>query len=422
MNQLTKILVLLGFAFPLTAQAITLEEVIKVVKESHPAIGAAADDATSARYKKRRDSWLPDPELEIVFDQVGASNSSLGNADMTNYSVRQNIPFPTKLASKSRALKAEAKAKDAVLDATVLNQIFEAKKLFYSWVSVENQIRLKREVQKAYTQLSVSAEGEYKTGPTHDTGSMSFGSNLKSSRLSDVLMMRMKDAETRAEIDDLNHQREALRAQINLMMGRDPKSKLSSPSKPNLKKLKLKFDDLEKKFLAGNPDLKGFSWMVEKQRKDLSLARQEYLPDFSPVVTYNQRQNKQNAYTFGVGMSLPLWLNTKSAGVSAAKADLSRSQNELANQKLSLREEFAYLYEHAVWHHKMVSRYAGEILPLAKASYSTVSVAYEAGLTTSTDALQKLVAYHEANRSYWELWRDYQIEFAMLEKLVGEEL
>ena len=81
------------------AQAITLDEVVAQVVATHPAIRRAQWDAQEAR-ARRGEAWLPDPKVGIEYEQMPRGNVGLKNADMVNYSVSQEIPFPGALISQ----------------------------------------------------------------------------------------------------------------------------------------------------------------------------------------------------------------------------------------------------------------------------------------------------------------------------------
>lgn len=410
------ILITVFFLVPVSAGAWTLEEIISEVMARHPAIEEAQWDAESARAERRAGSWLADPKVKIEFEEVPLSGKSPGNADMTNYSVSQEIPFPGSLATKSKSLNAEYKARKAMLTGAEREVTFEAKKTFFELAAVQNQLKDKKSIVSFYRQAISALEKQYATGSSVQT------SGMKESPFADLLMAKMKKAETETEILDLNHQREAAMAKLNLFMGRDAHAPLPITEIPKTKKLKTDISVLEEKLLSGNSDLSALKWLAEKSKKEASLARQKLIPTVEPEFAYNRRQNRENAYTLGLSFNIPLWLNRNAAEIKASRADYFRSRSEYENERLDLKSELHDIYHHHIEHQKIIEKYRSEILPYARSSAEASLVAFGANLASSTGLLQKLTVYHEASRMYWDMWKDYQIEYALLEQLVGEKL
>lgn len=434
-NLLTILLLLLPLH--LHAQTLTLDEVVRVVRETHPAIEAAKQDAESARQMKKAESWLEDPMVGVIFEEVPLGQPSLGNARMTDYFVSQKIPFPGTLVTKNKALNAEYKAKQSMVTGREREMIFEAKKAYFELFAVMNQIRDQKAVLGSYSQMIASFEAEYKSGGDRQPGSgrkkesakeMTGGSMGNTAPIGgvsvfgDLMMAKMKKAEVETLLLDLKHQEEALKARLNLLMGRQAHDTVGRLSEPKIKKLKEKAETLEKKLLAQNADLKALEWMLKKFEKEVSLAAQRLIPTIEPEFMYQRRQNMENAYQFGIGLNLPFWLNRNVHEIKKAKADKLRAKAELESQTRGAKDELYDLLNYAAQHYKIVSKYRGEIIPLAQSAANAATTAYGAGMTSSSSLLQKIINLHEARKMYWDMWRDYQTEYALLEALVGEEL
>lgn len=413
---------ILGFASsilpqPAFAKTLSLEHILSAVRESHPTITQAQWDAEATRQMKKSQSWLEDPGVSLMFGEVGPTNSSLGNADMTNYSVSQKIPFPGKLITKSRSLGNEYQAKTALITSRQLDVEFEAKKTYYEIIANQNLLSAKSSSATHYGKMATSLTKDYETSNDLKNQKIMMGS----SNLSDVFMAKMKKAEIETEIHDLHHQRQALNAKLNLLMGRDPETKMTLTT-PKTKYLKTDLKTLEQKVLAQNPDLKAMDFLVKKSKSEVSLAKQSYVPDISPELTYNQRQNRENSYSLSFNFNVPLWIHRNSAEVKQAKAQELRDNAELNAQKLNAKTDLHYLYNHAKWHSQALRKFQGEILPLARSAINIGFTDYGLNQTSASGLLQKIISYEEASSMYWEMWADYMTEYAFLEKLTGETL
>lgn len=427
------LLLVLSWADLAHAETLTLDKVVAAVLQTHPNIAAAKWDTKAAKHAKHAGAWLEDPSVGVMYEEVPLNSASLGNAGMTDYTVSQEVPFPAVLTTKSKALEARYQAKKAMLTETERAQIFEAKKTYFAIVATTKQIASQQAALNYYSQLLKSLEATYQTRGTtaKSIANVKDGMGTTSipvdagmgggSGLADVFMARMKKAELNTQIHDLHHQHDSLKAKLNLMMGRDPDTKtdLAMPSIPTLR---LDLKTLEAKVLSQNTNLQALDWMVKEAKRESSLAKLSLIPKLTPEFSYNQRQNQDNAYTLGLSLNLPLWLNKNSALIGEAKANHFKAQSQLEAQKLSAKSDLYYLWNHAKWHAQILRQYKGEILPLAKAAVSTDLAAYELGQGAATSSLQKLINYHAANSEYWRMWQDYQTEYALLEQLVGENL
>lgn len=409
-----KILTLTFLLFPMTLQAteLTLEDVVEFVKKNHPVVDAAKQGAKEARAAKGAESWLPDPMVGLEFEEIPLSNPSLGNSLMTDYFISQEIPFPGTLAVKSSALESEYKAAQSMVTGAVWMAIFDAKQTFLKLVAVENQIKNKKGVLNSFSQLVASLSQEYETN-------LPMG---EESLFSDLMMAKMKKAEVEAEIFDLNHKKETLRSRLNLLLGRASMDPLPALEIPKLEGLTIDEKTLEEKFVGQNPDLKALEWMVNKAKKEKTLATMGLIPTLKPEFTYQRRQNMDNAYTLSIGLNFPLWFNRNKAEIDRAQAAHLRAKAELENKTLDLKTMFHNLLHHAVEHNKIVKKYESEIVPFARSAFKAAETAYEANQISSASLLQRLTNYYEASKMYWEMWEDYQVDYAMLEQVVGEEL
>lgn len=424
----TNVLVLiLGlFILPAKTYALTLTEVIDAVRVTHPRIAAARQSVASAKSDIHAKSWLPDPEAGVMFEEVPTS-LGLGSADMTTYSFSQTLPFPTQIATKAKSLRHDYQAKTATLTETERRVVFEAKKTFYELAAARHALSDKENIVHYYRQAISSLSKAYETSSTSSADSdvmpeNADGAVAMGSVFDDVLMLKMKKAEAEAEIHDLHHAVKAFSAKLNLMMGRVAETKIGRLELPSVKVLKLSVTELENLLLQQNADLTALFWLVKKSEKDVSLARQNLIPTLSPEIEFNDRQNNANAYSLGLKLSVPLWFTRNAAEIKSAKAEALRMRAEYDTAKLDVRTELHNLVNHAKWHYQILGKYRGEILPLARSLVNRALAQQTTNRSTLVNTPQKLIGYHQASTMYWQMWQDYQIEYAMLEELIGEDL
>ncbi|EKD41555.1 MAG: outer membrane efflux protein [uncultured bacterium] len=406
------------------AHALTLGDAIARVLNQHPDLAMAQTDVKIAKKEKHISSWLPDAKAKIDLEEIPANNSSLGNADMTSYGVSQEIPFPLTLTTQAKKGAALVKSMQYANEGVKRNLIYETTKTYIELLMTQKQLALRREVLGIYKQLSTSLESEYKASSGHTPINTMTGEKTekKESFLGDVFMAKMKVAENETAIDDLMHQTESLKAKLNLMMGNQALEKMTPLTPLPVKNLKITAAELEQKLTTQNSDLNSLKWLIEKSRQDKNLAKLALVPTLEPEFAYNQRQNRENAITVGMGLNLPIWINRNSAEIKKGQLEEYKSRLEFNQKQLSLKQELYDLYNHAKQHVKIVRKYRDEVVPLAKSAFNVTQASFNTGNTDTRDLLQKMINYLEASKMYWDLWSDYQIEYALLEQITGEPL
>jgi len=414
------------------AETLSLARVLAQVAQTHPEIHSAKSKVQAAKAGRVAESWLPDPEMGVEFEEVPFRKPSAGNAGMTNYMVKQEIPFPTKLTTQSLALRDQTRAQESLSIGVSREVLFDTKKTYYELVAAQNATSAVLSMIGQYKQMVNSLEGTYAAPSTDKASAVGGGMGAPSvsddsmsadSGLADILMAKMKRAELDAKLSDLQHRRDAARARLNLLMGREARAPLNVKV-PATKSLSIDVKTLESKVTLQNADLSAMRHLIDKADKDVSLAKQNYLPDFMPEFAYNQRQDMENAYTLKLNLKVPLWLHKNAASVRQAKTEREGMAFEYRSELLNAKADLHYLWEHAHRHASMLGKYKNEVLPLARSAYNTAVSSYQIdrGAVLATTALSSLINYHQAQLMYWDLWMDYMIEYAMLEKLAGEDL
>lgn len=391
------------------AHALTLDEVLEAVVQNHPAIGAAQFNAQVSQEMKKG-VGLPDPQMGVTFTEVPSSNSSLGNARMTDYWLSQEIPFPGTLVAQSKSLKAKTQANRAQITSQTRAVIFEASQTYFELIADRAKLSSKQKILGLTTKISKSIGTSYQNS-FQGTGSPT-----------DAAMAQLKNAEVTADIHDLHHQIAALEAKLALMMGRDPSKPIGPLASPPIKKIRESAENLLAKMATQNSDLSSARFFVEQARHEKTVASLGKIPTLEPSFAYNRRQNEANAATIGIGLNLPLWFNKNAAATNAAKAEVARSRKELENATLTAKEDFYYLYNHAIQHAKIITLYKNQIVPLAEKGIGLSWEEFKNNRSTPSMIFQKITEFEDASINYWDMWSDYQTEFSALEKLTGEKL
>lgn len=414
------LLLFILITLPVRGITLDLESSIQQVLSQHPRLKTAQTTIDIAKKERQIDRWLPDPMAKIEYEQIPQSNVSLDQADMITYKLSQALP-PT-LISQSKKGAAAVRAQNYNFEASMRELTYKTTQIYLTILATQEELKTRRDIAGAYKQLLTSLEAEYKTNVSHAPSSQIEKGMGEKSVLGDVLMFKMKKLENETQIEDLIHKNKSAISKLNLMMGLDAEAKQAPLKLVPVKKLSFNLNTLTEKLIKQNSNLRELRALVDQAKEGKKIAALSLIPTLEPEVTFNQRRNNVDAYSFSVGLNLPIWLNKETSLIKKGKLEHLKSQSELREKELSLKEDLAYLFNHANQHYKIVNKYKNEIVPIARSAFKVTEANFKTGNTNSLDMIQKLISYLEASLMYWDLWQDYQSEYALLESLVGEKL
>ena len=88
---------------------LNLAEIIEEVKKDNPEILEARKNWLASKSRVGQEWALPDPQFEMMWENIPRDSLSTGDAAMRMYSVSQSIPFPGKLYLRGRIASKSAK-------------------------------------------------------------------------------------------------------------------------------------------------------------------------------------------------------------------------------------------------------------------------------------------------------------------------
>ncbi len=418
-----RIPVVLFFSFSMMGNALgdakeaplTLEDAVATALAFHPKIAAAESEAKAAKAEKTAQSGLPDPRAGIMFEEVPYADPDLKNADMTSISVSQEIPFPGKLITRGKAYGADHRARLAMLTGTKRDIAFETESLFFSLYALKEARESETAVRAAYREVVASLETTYASDIRDRMG--------ETSLFSDLMMAKAKLALSESELLHLTHEVQTAAHALALFMGEERMhGEERALKEPPLPILSLDFSDLEAKLLSENSELAAMGATLERREKEEQLAKLEFVPDLEVEFEHNARADMENAYTLGFSINVPLWGYRNRAEISAAKKMRKAAEFDLAATAIEKKRELAHLVHYVKIYRDILAKYRAEILPAGKSAMNAAITAYTANRLEAMETVNQITNYHTMVREYWETWTEYQMNYAMLEALVGEKL
>jgi cobalt-zinc-cadmium efflux system outer membrane protein len=397
-----------------------LDSLINTALENNPEIKASENSVSAAQYNNRSKGWLPDPMISLAISNVPGSSLALDETPMSGIAVgfTQKVPWPGKLS-----------AEGAISGLMVENA---------EWRKTAVENRIIRSVKAAYYDYSF-----------RDLGSAIVDENL-------VLLQSLVDVTSTKYANGTGMAADVLKAQTELAKMRDREldysqmrkltlgnlnSLLDNPVNPvrtgsNLESnlplpdySSINPDSLLDNAVDGNPSLMMTETQTSIAAAEKSLASASYWPDFTVGLEYRLREAVPGDPVAGedfvsakIGMTVPLWFwRNQDNRVKMAQGEMAARQDEYRNIKRTIE----YQVSSAAWEMDRLRNgfklYHDSIIPRAEASLESYRIAYEVGSADFSDLLSAQMRLFELKIEELKIQRDYQIQSALLEELIGAE-
>jgi outer membrane protein TolC len=216
------------------------------------------------------------------------------------------------------------------------------------------------------------------------------------------------------------------RARLNTLLGRDPNVPINVSGDYAAEAALPATQTLEDLALQFRPDLVAAREAAERSRKEQSLARKAYLPDFTVSAGYMLMQpgtDMRNAYMVEGSMNLP-WLNHRKHDAEIAEATATATEQDA--ELLALRNEaFGQIQEALVEARaaqQLAHMYHDELRPQAEATLQASVIAYGNDKTDFLDLLDSQMTVVDVDLDWSQAVADFDSRLADLELATGTSL
>jgi outer membrane protein TolC len=397
------ILLLIVLSFPV--YGLSLGEAISIAQENNPEILAAKKNRDAVQSKAIKISTWPDPQIELMYEQIPQSGGNLNDASMKMYGVSQMIPFPGKLTLKRQSLEDAVKRADEKLKAKEQEIASKVNATYYTLYYIEKSIGINKENQKLLRKFSKIAEAKYVVGKAtqHDA--------LKAS----VELSLLNN-----ELITLEQKKETAQAKLNTLLNQEIRRSISIPSDLTITDLDLNPQQLEELALKNRPELKAMWHALEKSKKEGTLARLDYLPDFKlKVLQREMRTTGLDGWNVSLMLNLPLWFWKKNAAVSFADSRKDEAGASYENLKNKVIFEVQEAYVRSDSARRSVELFKNEVVPQARQALKSAIRAYESDKINFLTLLNGQQTLLRSRLKYYEAFRNLGARIAELERIVG---
>ena len=392
------------------AEAMLRIEAIRLVVERNPQVEAARNAYEAAHARARQAGALPDPELEVEFEEV-PELGSLGEYGERTIELSQRIELPLKWWHRLQAGRQHAEAaRLAVFEMAKLDISLQAKQAY-------DQIALQKSLlQHAQQDFDLAQNILRQADIRFEAGDVPQLDVMRAS----VEVGRATNRLTAAK-NDLSVAKTAL----NALLARPLQTPFAIADSLVYQPFATDLDQLTAAALKQRPDLAGTELQLKALQSQQAAATAAYWPDLNVGLGRQQRHgvHEENSWQVRFGLELPLWAFSRQRGERAeAKAEVAKvaAERDAVLYQVLLETEQAYLDLKTA--EEQVILFQDRILPEAKRAFEVAGRSYDEGKLTYLELLEAQRTYIETQIEYAQALFEYRAATAALERAIAGPL
>ena len=407
---------LLATSLLLTAQihgqpvpsSMQLDGLIAEAMKNNPEIRAALAQLDVMRARVSQAGTLDDPELKFM--QEGMPDFKFSQAMYSRLELMQMIPFPTKLGTQKDLAEIRRQSSRSDQLEKVNDVLAKLKSTYVELWFIQQNTALAQENSRLMNQFLSVAQTKYTNGQVPQQ---------------DILKAQIEIAMIGNEMISLRQKELSMKAMLMSLLNRDNKDTLSAAMMPLKASFALNLDSLLSFALHNRPMIIKDSLMVNEGKTMLSMAKQDYVPDFTfGIERMTEPTGPFTGWSVSAGITIPFapWtIGKASSRVDEANAAIVRSNasyKATQNMVVSSIKDMFYRAEAAK---EQLDKYDSAILPQAKQSVQASLTAYQTG---TTDFLMLIDAYRtlvNLSKEYFMTRMQFEQALAELEREAGTQ-
>ncbi len=392
------------------SQSLNLDSLVTEALNSNPQIRAARQRSVAAGQRSPQVSALPDPM--VTYTRWLSSPETRVGPQQDIFMLSQPVPFPGKLGLMGDMADADGAAAGAQYEAVRRDIVFNVKQAYYDLYWIDRSVSILDDYLSLLRDFSKVAERKYATGEGIQA------SVLKSQvEISSVIERKLS----------FDRMRKGAAARLNALLNRPVDSALAPAALIDTSEVEVSESLLVRQALDQRQELKVAGEMVRKSGFMKDLARKEYFPNFNLQASYITVSKKnsmasdagKDAYSIGIGLSLPIQLGRRVAATEEAEATDQANRLTYENLKNSVEAEIADLCFQLQSTQQTLDLYSQGLLVQAQSSLESAVSAYQTGKLDFLSLLDSERMVLQTKLGYVKEQSNYRKIAAALERAVG---
>lgn len=390
------------------AQPLTLDDAERIALAENPDLHVAARKVALAESHVPLAGALDDPQAMYRAWSVPLNEPWNYNAAQNMFMLGQSFPGRGKRALRTDIARSDVEQAQAELEAVRLRIRVDVGKEFVNMLRAQDELRIHDQHVGLAQQAIEAARIKYTVGKIPQVEILK--AQITLTRLAEHMIRFEKDAEV-------------ARARLNTLLGRVPDAPLQVAGEYSVSQPIPSMESLTEIALHARPDLREAAVSEEKSRKEQSLTKRAYKPDFNIAAGYMlmpSGQDPRNNYMLEASMSLP-WLNRHKHDAEIHEAALATAQKDLeldAMKKVALGQiEEARVEARAA--QRLANVYQQQLRPQAESTLHAAVVAYENDQTSFLDLVDSQMTVVDTDLASIDAVAEFNLRMADLELAVG---
>jgi outer membrane protein TolC len=399
---------------PDLSAAAQLADLLPALLARNPRIRAARARLEAAAQRYPQAISLRDPMIEATWYAKNAMDPS-GSFPRYNLMVRQDLPFPTVLVLRGAAATRQAEAEAFRYEATVRDAVAELKDVQAERAYLTKAEAVQQAIREIYRRYAELARGGIGSGRTRLPESF---------RAEALLAQAGYDLIVVAEVRAIEDQR--LRSLLAL-----PASAPVAPpgDDEGAAVLDADVDDLARRALAHNQELRAAGVEVESAGTLVRLAHWEYAPMFTLGAGRMVNDGfdagsgmKNDSTVVSLGLTIPIWAAAKNAGVREAEANQRAARAAEAGERERVVADVARLAFRVRNASRLAVLYGHELVPQAEQALLRSQAMMQEGKESLSSSLELAATWQQFRIAELRAQADAAQGVAALERVLGTSL
>lgn len=379
----------------------------------NPQIQAAGQRWRAAQEREPQVTSLDDPMLSYG-RWLSTPETRVGPQEDV-VMLTQRIPFFGKLGLKGEMASQETGAAEQYYFAARRDVVYKVKSAYYDLYWIDQSWEILNEYQNALRRFRNVAESKYRTGTGIQANVLKADLEISTIEERKLNFLKMETGTA---------------ARLNALLNRRPSDPLRPPAQLDTATLVINDDLVMRAASEHRQDVRAAEAMIERSKAAVSLARKNYLPDFSLSATYvtipggrtKALDDGKDPYSIQIGINLPLWFGKLNAAVEEANANEQAWQFSFRDVKNDVAAEVTDILARLRTAEQTVSLYDRRLIPDAERTLNSAMASYQTGtldflslLDSERMLLNLRLARVKELANYWQ-------QVAALERAVGGKL
>jgi outer membrane protein, heavy metal efflux system len=383
-----------------------LQTLINEAIQQNPEIAAEQSRVAMMQERIPQAGALADPEF--TFKQMEFPGLRFNEAMYQNFELMQMIMFPTKLSTRKDMASVATKSARWGHTAKIVEIIARVRSAYAMLWDARTRLAINIENQQLLDQILRTAQTQYSVGQASQQ---------------EVLKTSIELAKARSDEAVIRQEIVSAESMLHAFLNRPNSVPIGLVTLDSLSPIQYSVSSLLRYSSDHHPMLSQDSLNIVESDLMVSMARQEYIPDFKiSVERVTQPMIGVNTWTVMAGITLPFapWsLSKASARVQEAQADRSMRQSMLQSNRnmveANIRESFARVKAYET----RVQSFEQTILPQSRQSLQSSLTEYQSGRTSYLMLLDAFRMNQDMRMEATMARMNYEKEFANLQQQVG---